>query len=252
MPTPAQRVLLVLVALAAGVVDAIGGGGGLLTVPALLAAGLPPQLALATNKGQSVFGSAMALVRFSRAGLVPWRRGRWTFPLAFAGSLLGASAVLRIDPAVLRPVVLGLLILAAAFLVFARPVEGREVVGPRALALAALLAAGVGVYDGFFGPGAGTLLVVGLASLLALSLRQASAEAKLINFGSNLAALLLFAWRGAVVWQVALPMAGAQLLGGWIGAHLTIRGGDRVVRWVVLAVVTVLVIKLGADWLRSD
>jgi uncharacterized protein len=251
MPPPSQLVLLALVALAAGVVDAIGGGGGLLTVPVLLVAGLPPQLALGTNKGQSVFGSAAALLRFAHAGLVPWKRARWSFPLGFAGALLGATAVLRIDPGVLRPVVLGLLVLAAVFLVFVRPVEGHGVVGPRAVRLAALLALGAGVYDGFFGPGTGTLLVVGLASLLALPLRQASAEAKVANVASNLGAVALFSLHGAVVWRVALPMAAAQVVGGWLGAHLTVRGGDRVVRWVVLAVVVVLVLKLGRDTLHG-
>ena len=246
-----QHVALALVALAAGVVDAIGGGGGLVTVPALLAFGLPPHLALATNKGQSVFGSAAALVRFSRAGLVPWRRARWTWPLGFSGALLGAAAMLRVRPEVLRPLVLGLLLAAALFLVLGRAPSSPGAAGPRGTLLAGALALAVGAYDGFFGPGTGTFLVVGLAALLGLPLRQASAEAKVINFASNLAAMLLFAWRGVVVWPVALPMAAGQLAGGWIGAHLTVRGGDRVVRWVVLAVVAVLVLKLAGDWLRA-
>jgi uncharacterized membrane protein YfcA len=243
--------MLALVALAAGTVDAIGGGGGLLTVPALLAVGLPPQVALGTNKGQSVFGSTAALVSFARAGLVSWRRVRWTVPLAFAGALIGASLVLRLPPEVLRPLVLGLLVVAATFLVFARPVVGTAVVTGRAQTVAALLALGIGVYDGFFGPGTGTLLVVGFAALLALPLQRASAEAKAVNAASNLAAMLLFAARGVVLWYVALPMALGQLLGGWVGAHLVIRGGDRVVRLVVLAVVVALVLKLGSDSLRA-
>src|SRR5271167_4597394 len=109
MPTPQTVGVLALVAVAAGTVDAIGGGGGLLTVPALLAVGLPPQLALGTNKGQSVFGSLAALANFARAGLVSWKRVRWTMPLGFVGALLGATVVLRLRPEVLRPLVLGLL-----------------------------------------------------------------------------------------------------------------------------------------------
>ncbi|HTS82321.1 MAG TPA: TSUP family transporter [Myxococcaceae bacterium] len=241
--------LLALVALAAGTVDAIGGGGGLLTLPALLAAGLPPHLALGTNKGQSVFGAAAALVRFSHAGLVPLARARWTFPLGFLGSLLGASLVLWVRPDVLRPVVLVLVVAAAAFVVLRPPLGGTRPASA-AIAPAAALAFGVGAYDGFFGPGTGTLLIVGLAGLLALPLQQASAEAKAINFASNLAAAFLFAVRGTVVWHTALPMAAGQLVGGWLGAHLTIRGGERVVRWVVLAVVTALVVRLSFDALR--
>jgi uncharacterized protein len=241
--------LLALVALIGGTVDAIAGGGGLLTVPALLAAGLPPHLALATNKGQSAFGSAAALARFSHAGLVPLRRARWTFPLGFLGSLLGAWIVLRVRPDVLRPVVLVLLVLAAAFVVL-RPSVGGGRAASAAIAPAAALAFGAGAYDGFFGPGTGTLLIVGLAGLLALPLQQASAEAKAINFASNLAAALLFAARGTVVWHTALPMAAGQLVGGWVGAHLTVRGGERVVRWVVVCVTGVLVVRLSFDLLR--
>ena len=242
--------LLALVALAAGTVDAIGGGGGLLTVPALLAAGLPPHLALGTNKGQSVFGAAAALTRFVRAGLVPLSRARWTAPLGFVGALGGAQMVLWVRPEVLRPVVLGLLVAAAVFVVL-RP---RVKVGPvpsSVVAPAAALAFAIGGYDGFFGPGTGTLLILGLAGLLALPLHQASAEAKAINFASNLAGALLFAARGTVVWHTALPMAAGQLLGGWIGAHLTVRGGERVVRWVVLCVFAALVIKLSLDAFRA-
>ncbi|HEY1418637.1 MAG TPA: TSUP family transporter, partial [Myxococcaceae bacterium] len=138
-------------ALVAGTVDAIGGGGGLLTVPALLAAGLPPHLALATNKGQSVFGAAAALARFSHAGLVPLRRARWTFPLGFLGGLAGARLVVWVRPEVLRPVVL-VLLLAAAVGVLLRPrVKGGRAPSA-AIAPAAALALGAGAYDGFFGP----------------------------------------------------------------------------------------------------
>jgi uncharacterized protein len=252
MATPQTVGMLALVAVAAGTVDAIGGGGGLLTVPALLAVGLPPQLALGTNKGQSVFGSLAALANFARAGLVSWKHVRWTVPLGFAGALLGAMVVLRLRQEVLRPLVLGLLLAAAGFLALARPVERTSPVTRRTQDLAGLLALGVGFYDGFFGPGTGTLLVVGFAALLALPLRRASAEAKAVNAASNLAAMVLFAARGAVLWQVALPMALGQLFGGWMGAHLAIRGGDRVVRFVVLAVVLALVAKLGSDTLRAS
>lgn len=251
MPTPGEVGVLVVVSVVAGAVDAIGGGGGLLTVPALLAVGLPPQMALGTSKGQSVFGSTAALVSYARAGLVSWQRVRWTVPLGFSGALLGAMLVLRLRPEVLRPLVLGLLVAAATFLLFARPREGKGAATRHAQALASLLALAVGVYDGFFGPGTGTLLVVGFAALLALPLRQASAEAKAVNAASNLAAMLLFAARGVVLWPLVLPMALGQLLGGWLGAHLAIRGGDRVVRLVVLAVVLALVVKLGSDTLRA-
>jgi uncharacterized membrane protein YfcA len=246
-----QELFLVAVAFVAGTVDAIGGGGGLLTVPALLAVGLPPHSALGTNKGQSTFGSAAALLRYARAGLIPWRRARWLFPLGLLGALGGARLVLFLRPELLEPLILGLLVLVAAFLAFRRRRAQGEAGTPtpvrERLALVAALA--IGAYDGFFGPGTGTFLIVAFVALLGLSLPQASAEAKVVNFAANVAALALFAWKGVVLWTVALPMAGAQLLAGTLGAHLAIKGGDVWVRRVVLGVVLVLVLKLGLDLL---
>lgn len=242
--------LLALVALAAGTVDAIAGGGGLLTVPALLWAGLPPHLALGTNKGQSVFGSFAALLRFARAGMVDGGRAKVTFPLGLAGSLAGAALVLALPPAALRPVVLALLVLAAAFAALRRPLPvAVEVRPPRtgARAVAGAIALAVGAYDGFFGPGTGTFLIVAFVALLGDGLTRASAGAKVVNFASNLAAVALFASRGVVAWKIALPMAAGQLAGGWVGAHLAIRRGDVLVRRVVVAVTLALAAKLAWD-----
>jgi uncharacterized protein len=249
-PSPALVAALALVALVAGVIDAIAGGGGLLTVPALLWAGLPPHLALGTNKGQSVFGSFAALVRFARSGLVDGRRARVTFPLGLAGSLAGAALVLRVPPSALRPMVLALLAGAALFVGLRRPGAGRPVEqapGREAPPVEAGIALAVGIYDGFFGPGTGTFLIVAFVALLGDRLAQASASAKVVNFGSNLAAVILFAWRGVVIWKVALPMAAAQLAGGWLGAHLTVRRGDGLVRRVTVAVALALAAKLAWD-----
>ena len=249
-PGLAQIALLTAVALVAGTVDAIAGGGGLVTLPALLASGLPPHVALGTNKGQSVFGSLAALVRFSRSGLVDARRARLTFPLGLAGSLCGAALVLAVPPAVLRPVVLALLAAAALFIGLRRPGPARieDAPPPRH---APLLAGGaallIGGYDGFFGPGTGTFLIVAFVALLGDGLAHASASAKVVNFASNLAAMVLFAAKGTVAWRIALPMAGAQLAGGWLGAHLAVRRGDALVRRVVVVVALALAAKVAWD-----
>lgn len=251
--SPLAILALAAVAFTAGVVDAIAGGGGLLTVPALLAAGLPPHLALGTNKGQAVFGSFAAMVKFSRSGLVEPARARLGFPLGFLGSLAGAALVLRIPPASLRPVVLVLLAAAALFIGLRRgKPEARAAAGlpPRrhggSLA-AGLVALSIGAYDGFFGPGTGTFLIVAAVAFLGDGLAQASASAKVVNFASNLAALTLFAARGLVAWQVSLPMAAGQLAGGWLGAHLAVRRGDRLVRAVTVATTLALAAKLAWD-----
>ena len=242
--------LLALVAGAffAGALDAIGGGGGLIMVPALLAAGLPPHLALGTNKGQSLFGSLAATVRYARAGMVDGTRARVTFPAAFFGALGGTALVLVVRPEVLRPLVLVLLIVAAVLVTVthARPREGATP-GRNALWIAAAIALLVGAYDGFFGPGAGTFYIAGFVAFLGLSTARASADAKVANFASNVAAAILFAIRGDVIWAISLPLAAGQLLGGWVGAHLAVRRGDSFVRAVVLVVVLALVLKVGRD-----
>jgi uncharacterized protein len=248
--TPLEIVLLCVAALTAGVVDAIAGGGGLVTLPALLATGLPPHVVLGTNKGQSVFGAFAALVRFSRAGLVKGKLAVITFPMGLVGSFLGAALVLLLRPEVLKPVVLVLLVLVAAFLAFRRgppPGERPEPPARRMMTLGAVIALVIGTYDGFFGPGTGTFLIICFSGLLGHNLTKASADAKVVNFATNLAAVGLFAYRGLVLWQVALPMAAAQFTGAWVGAHLAVRGGDKLVRKVVLLVVVALVIKLGRD-----
>lgn len=230
--------------------DAVGGGGGLVTVPALLAVGLPPHVALGTNKGGSVFGSFAALIRYAHAKLIDRRAARFALPLSFCGSAAGAMLALIVPPNVLRPVVLVLLVIAAVIVATVRPpAEGAANPGEprRATAIWATAALGIGAYDGFFGPGTGTFLILVAVMLLHRPLSRATADAKVVNFGSNLAAAAVFASRGAIAWNIALPMAGAQLLGGFLGAHLAVRRGDRFIRAVVLVVVLALVVKIVRD-----
>lgn len=251
-PTLAQLALLVAAAFAAGAVDAVAGGGGLIALPALLAVGLPPRLALGTNKGQGTFGTFAALIRFARSGMIDVARARVAFPAALGGAALGALLVLVISNAALRPIVLALLAAVALALAFRPAAPARRIPRPprHQLLLAAAIAFVLAAYDGFFGPGTGTFLLLAFAFFFDLPLARASAEAKVVNFASNLAALGIFAARGAVAWKIALPMAAAQLAGGTVGAHLAIRGGDRRVRQIVLAVVLALVLKLTYDLLR--
>ncbi len=241
-------VLLTLAAFGAGTVDAIAGGGGLITLPALMTAGLTPLTALATNKGQSVWGSFAALISFWRAGRVDRKRALFAFPLGFAGSFAGATIVSGIDKDALRPVVIAMLIGAALLLVIKKPAPTED--ADRRPLVAALLALVIGAYDGFFGPGTGTFLIVGFVALCGRSLVHASADAKVVNFASNLAAICVFAYQGLIVWELALPMAVGQLGGGILGARLAMRGGERIVRLVVLGVSGALVIKLALDLVK--
>lgn len=251
MPPFTLMLLLFLTGLVAGFVDAIAGGGGLLTVPALLLAGLPAPQALATNKGQSVFGSGMALLRFTHSPLLSRPRAKISFLPALLGAALGAWAIITFqNNQFLTPLVLGLLGVVAVFMLLYRPPPPQKVgiAAPhttRGQILTTLLIAFlIAAYDGFFGPGTGTFLILAYVLFLGDNLDAASANAKVVNFASNLAALGIFAFSGLVQWPYAIPMAAGQALGGFLGAHLTIRHGQGLVRYVVLLVSLALMARL--------
>jgi hypothetical protein len=250
---PLTIALLALAAFAAGLVDSIAGGGGLVTVPALLAAGLPPQVALATNKGQACFGAVSSFVSFWTRGGIDRGRAPLGFVSGFVGSLAGARVLLLVRPEPLAPIVIVLLLLAAGVVAWPRkPTKGE----PHSWAMLALgpLAFALGFYDGFFGPGVGSMLIVAFVLVFGDSLTRASGNAKVVNLASNLAALLLFTWRGTILWQISLPMAAANAAGAFIGARLVVRRGapprEGLVRALVLCVVGALVAKMTWDLVR--
>jgi len=240
--------LLIVAAFLAGLVDSIAGGGGLITVPALLAAGLDPRVALATNKGQAVWGACASFARFLRGGRVDRERAPWSFVAAALGSVLGARLVLVLDPKLLRPVVLVLLLLASGLAFVRKPAAatraGWVAAAPRAAALAVGL--GLGAYDGFFGPGTGTFLLLIYAHAFGDDLVSASGNAKVANFASNLAAFAAFSLSGSVRWELALPMGAAQVAGAYVGSGLALKRGAGLVR--VVAVVISLALAARLFW----
>lgn len=244
--TDRALLLLPLAGFGAGFVDAVAGGGGLLTLPALLAAGIDPALALGTNKGQAVFGAIGSTWSYARAGLLRPRVVRWGFPAGVLGSLFGAFMVTQLDPQKLGSLVLVLLLLAAALVLLPRPKahDDEPVREPRSLLV--LVALAIGAYDGFFGPGTGTLLIVAFLWIFRETALSATANAKVVNLASNLAACALFAFKGLVVWKIALPMAAANLLGALVGTRVTLRAGSKFVRAV--AVCVALVLAARAAW----
>lgn len=237
--------LLFTLALIAGVVDAIAGGGGLITVPALLWAGLAPVEALATNKAQGVFGTLASTTHFIRQGTINLRSAALAVACTFVGAAAGASAVQFLAADLLSRLVPLLLIGFALYFLFSprvADIDSRQRISNGAFAL--LLGCGIGFYDGFFGPGTGTFFAMGYLALLGYNLRRATAHAKLLNFTSNLAAFLFFIAGGQILWGIALTMAAGQFAGGWLGAHLVIRHGTRLIRPVLVVASLAVSLKL--------
>ncbi len=217
--------------------DAIAGGGGLLTLPALLSAGLPPTQALATNKLQGSFGALSASLYFFRRGQVPLTT---LLPAVLACALaaaLGARCVEYVDVALLRrliPVVL----IAVAIWLLVRPAAGAGTGQTRLGWVTYVLVAvpALGFYDGVLGPGTGTFLALAGIHLRGLSATGATAQAKWLNLGSNLGALAVFLFTGKVRWIPGLVMAAGQMVGARLGAGMVLRRGSAIVRPVVIAI----------------
>lgn len=236
------------VAVVSGMIDAIAGGGGLIMMPALIYAGLPPHVMLGTNKLQSMCGTAMATYRYRRAGLFRIGPQKAVIAATFAGAMAGALVIQRLDAAVLRVVVPGLL-MAAALYTLLSPRMGdddgdRRLSGPGYLPVAAA----IGGYDGFFGPGAGQFYTTTLVGLRGLGLTRATGLTKLLNVTSNLAALLVFALSGQVLWLLGLCMGAGAIMGAWLGAHGATRFGARLIRPLLVAVSLALSGRLVWTW----
>ncbi|KOU40231.1 sulfite exporter TauE/SafE family protein [Streptomyces sp. WM6378] len=246
-------IVLCLAAGAAGWIDAVVGGGGLLMLPALLL-GLPHVPAahiLGTNKAVAIVGTSGAAVTYVRKAPVNVKTAVRIGLAALAGSMTGAFFAAGISSAVLRPVILVVLLGVAAFVMF-KPAfgtgtSGQPVTRARTVTAIVLVGGGIGLYDGLFGPGTGTFLVLALTAVLHLDLVTASATAKIVNVCTNVGALAMFAYQGNVMWQLAAIMAVFNLAGGLIGARMALSKGSEFVRGVLLVVVFSLVAKLAFD-----
>ncbi|MFH8485858.1 sulfite exporter TauE/SafE family protein [Streptomyces longisporoflavus] len=250
-------VVLCVAALAAGWIDAVVGGGGLLLLPALLL-GLPGSTpaahALGTNKAVAIVGTTGAAVTYVRKTRVDVRTAVRIGLAALAGSMGGAFFAAGMSTEVLKPVIMVVLLAVGAFVIF-RPAFGtappaRSASPQRILAAIGLAGLGIGFYDGLIGPGTGTFLVLALTAVLHLDLVSASATAKIVNCCTNAGALAMFAWQGAVLWQLAALMAVFNLAGGMFGAHTALKRGSGFVRVVLLTTVFALVAKMAYEqWL---
>ena len=240
--------ILFLAALFGGFIDAIAGGGGLITLPVLLSFGLGPQQALGTNKLQATFGSASASWHYAQAGTVALRDCVRGFLLTLLGAAVGAWAVLRVDPSFLRRALPALLI-AVAIYTLLKPRLGAEDLHPRLPRLAFDLAFGLalGFYDGFFGPGTGTFWTMAFMLGLGFNMTRATGYAKVMNFASNASSLALFLWGGNALFAAGLTMGVGQVLGAKLGTGMVIARGTKFIRPVFISVVLALTLKLLYD-----
>lgn len=245
MLDPMILLALAGVGMLAGFVDAVAGGGGMISIPALLFVGLPPVAALATNKLQSSIGTAMAAVTFWRRGFVSLRALLPAIALTFAGSLIGALVVKRLDVGLLDIAVPIALIGIALYFLFAPNLSDVDRTARLPFALAVpIIGFTLGFYDGVFGPGTGSFFTICFVTLLGLGVVRASGHTKVLNFTSNLAALAIFIPAGDVIWPAAIAMAAGQLVGGYAGARAGIRFGAKLIRPLVVVISITMAVRL--------
>ena len=248
--TPAMYLIVLPMVLLASMVDAIAGGGGLISLPAYTLAGLNYDFAAGNNKFSSTFGTLTATVRYYRSGKLKVAPALVTAALALPGSWLGTRAAMALGNRVMQ-----------VFMVFAIPVVGVLVllegkgpekskpVTPRQYPICAAIGLVVSFYDGFFGPGTGTFLILLFTWLLGMDMVSASATAKPANLASNIASLITRIAAGNVLFALAIPAMCCSVAGGWLGSKLALTKGARLIRYVMLGVLALLTVRLAVEWL---
>lgn len=243
---------LMVMGFIAAFVDSVVGGGGLITVPALMCTGLSPVTVLGTNKVAAVMGAFTSFVTFIRSGKVDFSLIKYLFPCSLFGSAVGVFTVRLIPPDFLRPLVIVMLIAVSVYSIFKKEL-GKDYtysgMTARKLLLSALTAFAFGFYDGFFGPGTGSFLMFSFI-MIGFDFVIAAGNSRALNFASNIAAAVLFSYIGAVNFAYALPMGAAMIVGAWCGARVAIRKGAAYVRPLFVGVTIILIGKQLWDLLR--
>lgn len=241
--------LLIAAAFAAGFVDSIAGGGGLITVPALMLAGLPPITALATNKVQGLFGAGMATINYARAGHVDLKRQIGPAILSFVGALIGALLASSLPTDVIRlglPILLIAIALFFAFKPGLSDVDRTQRITP--VVFATTFVPFIGFYDGLLGPGTGAFFMLGFVGLAGYGILKATAHTKLLNFASNIGGLAGFILVAKPFWMLGLAMGAAQIAGAYVGSTLATRVGAKLIKPVLVIASTALALKLISEW----
>ncbi len=246
--------LAVIIALVflAGYVDAIAGGGGLISLPAYMIAGVPTHAAIATNKLSSSMGTAVATFHYAKSGMINLRLALPSIAFAFAGSALGSNLLLLVDDGFLRVFLLVLLPLTAVYVMRSKSFDAAGLESFSAKKTAALcmaIALCVGIYDGFYGPGTGTFLMLLLTGVAHLRLDSAAGVTKAINLTTNVAALAVFLLNGQVVILLGLIAGAFNMLGNYLGSHSFTKNGGSVARPITIAVLAIFFVKVIYDFI---
>lgn len=250
--TPQMLLLVCPLIFLAAFLDAIGGGGGLISLPAYYLAGLPPALAAGSNKFSATFGTLMATARFFKSGKLLVLPAVITVLGALPSAYLGAELLKRTDDAVVKIVMLIAIPLVCLLVVFMkRTNEKTREMTKKQYALCFPIGLACGFYDGFFGPGTGTILIALFSWILGMGMVTASATAKPVNLASNISALISLLRGGKVLFALAVPAMAFSMLGGFLGAKMAVKVGAKLVQSVMIAVMVMLLVKLAYDWLNA-
>lgn len=236
----------------AGFIDSIAGGGGLISLPAYLLAGLPAHITLGTNKTAMSIGTFTATLKYFKAGQIDWRVGLFSAVASFIGAIGGSTLSLAISDKALRIVMLAVIPAVAVFLLIKRnfgtsPAVDRQLSRRRVAATSLAIGLVVGCYDGLIGPGTGTFLILAFTGFLGFDLLKSSACAKVANLMSNIASMIVFSMSGKVLFLLAIPAAVFAAAGNYLGAKLAIKGGAKYVRYTVFVVIGLLFVKMAVE-----
>ena len=218
----------------AGFVDAIAGGGGLISLPAYLIAGVPTHMALGTNKMSSMMGTAIATGRFAKNGYIQFKKVVWFIVAALIGSSIGSNLTLLVSDKILQYMMIVILPIVAFY------VMRNKKMGDDSLASALI----IGIYDGFYGPGTGTFLLLVLTGAARYTMKEAAGTTKAINLSSNVAAFVTFVIHGKIIYTLGLAAAICSILGNYIGSGLVMGNGQKIVRPLILVVLAILFVKI--------
>lgn len=248
--TPYMYLIVLPMVFLASTVDAIAGGGGLISLPAYSLAGLNYDFASGNNKFSSTFGTLMATIRYYRSGKLLVIPALIAAVAALPGSWLGTRAAMALGNRVMQIFMLFAIPIVGGLVLFNRKTqEESRPVTKRQYPICVLIGLAIGFYDGFFGPGTGTFLIVLFTHLLGMDMVTASATAKPVNLFSNIASLATRIAAGNVLFALAFPAMACSVMGGWLGAKLALTKGAKLIRFVMMGVLALLTARLAMEWL---